>query len=478
MLALAVVLALTLSLLPSAALAGWGDDPWGVMLWGESASVPALPSFGLIALSTGLSATAAWLLRKRRRALGLPMLLVLLSVPLLVAAGTLDVPNTFVNGQIADADQVNANFDAVATSVNDNDSRITSAAADAATAQSAANAAIASAAGAQSTADANASQIAAHDTNISTLAIAVSGNVSAIASNDTDIAANTEAITANDTDITTNTAAIAAHDDGVFEISQTCASSTGCFTGDAPGFPVTLIASGSYRLTSNLTVPDENTDGIQVSSPSIRIDLNGFAISGPVTCSGGPLSCTPASGTGSAVKTVSPSAFGTLVANGSITGMGAYGVLVGPFAVVTNLYVHSNRLDGIFILEGSAASSNLVSLNGGVGIAGTGIHGSRGSTVSGNTVYFNALGGISTSTGSTVSNNTVYANTGDGIFAETGSAISGNTVHSNSGAGLSLGADASYRDNTVTGNGAGIVLGVNRGGNYCSGIGVVSADCP
>jgi len=191
MLALAVVLALTLSLLPSAALAGWGDDPWGVMLWGESASVPALPSFGLIALSTGLSATAAWLLRKRRRALGLPMLLVLLSVPLLVAAGTLDVPNTFVNGQIADADQVNANFDAVATSVNDNDSRITSAAADAATAQSAANAAIASAAGAQSTADANASQIAAHDTNISTLAIAVSGNVSAIASNDTDIAANT-----------------------------------------------------------------------------------------------------------------------------------------------------------------------------------------------------------------------------------------------------------------------------------------------
>jgi hypothetical protein len=42
-----------------------------------------------------------------------------------VAAGTVTAPNTFVNGTTADADQVNANFDAVETAVNDNDARIT-----------------------------------------------------------------------------------------------------------------------------------------------------------------------------------------------------------------------------------------------------------------------------------------------------------------------------------------------------------------
>jgi hypothetical protein len=41
--------------------------------------------------------------------------------------GTLTVPNTFTNGTVADADQVNANFAAAETAVNDNDSRITTA---------------------------------------------------------------------------------------------------------------------------------------------------------------------------------------------------------------------------------------------------------------------------------------------------------------------------------------------------------------
>jgi hypothetical protein len=33
--------------------------------------------------------------------------------------------------------------------------------------------------------------------------------------------------------------------DGVLEINQTCAEQTGCFTGDAAGFPVTISASGA-----------------------------------------------------------------------------------------------------------------------------------------------------------------------------------------------------------------------------------------
>ena len=121
---IAIVGALTL---PSRALAGWGDENWGEMLWGLPASVPSLPGIGLIALAFALAATAAWTLRKRCPALGLPVLLLLLAIPLVVAAETLTVPNTFTNGTTAEADEVNANFAAVETAINDNDSRITEA---------------------------------------------------------------------------------------------------------------------------------------------------------------------------------------------------------------------------------------------------------------------------------------------------------------------------------------------------------------
>ena len=58
---------------------------------------------------------------------GFGLTLVLLAIPLAVAAGTLAVPNTFTNGTVADADEVNANFGSVKAAVDDNDSRITAA---------------------------------------------------------------------------------------------------------------------------------------------------------------------------------------------------------------------------------------------------------------------------------------------------------------------------------------------------------------
>ena len=67
----------------------------------------------------------------RRRILGRgtsPLLTIALFVFLLVpsASGSqVGALNTFTNGSVADADEVNANFDAVRTAVNDNDTRIT-----------------------------------------------------------------------------------------------------------------------------------------------------------------------------------------------------------------------------------------------------------------------------------------------------------------------------------------------------------------
>jgi hypothetical protein len=112
-------------MLPGKALAGWGNEVWGVMIWGDASPLPGLGFLGLAALIAVLAATATWTLRRRRTGLALTSMLVLLAIPLAVAAGTLTLPNTFLNGTIADANQVNANFDAVKTEVDDNDGRIT-----------------------------------------------------------------------------------------------------------------------------------------------------------------------------------------------------------------------------------------------------------------------------------------------------------------------------------------------------------------
>jgi len=73
--------------------------------------------------------------------------------------------------------------------------------------------------------------------------------------------------------------------DGALEINQTCAVQTGRFAPNAGGFPLLIANPGSYRLTNNLTLP-ENTIGILVNADDVTIDLNGFAVIGPVECEG------------------------------------------------------------------------------------------------------------------------------------------------------------------------------------------------
>ena len=239
--------------------------------------------------------------------------------------------------------------------------------------------------------------------------------------------------------------------DGVLESNQACAVNTGCFSGDAAGLPVTITAAGSYRLTSNLTVPDENTDGIVVSANDVGIDLNNFAIIGPVTCSTIPVTCSHASGTGSGVELASLSTRGTSVKNGSISGMGYNGVYLGEQAEVTNLRVRWNRFRGIYAYSGS--------------------------TVSGNTAYTNGGDGIYAYAGSTVSGNTASYNGADGIYASYGSTVSGNTVRGNTGYGLNFGGSQSaYSENVISSNTAGTVNGtaVQLGQNACNG----NTTCP
>lgn len=84
--------------------------------------------------------------------------------------------------------------------------------------------------------------------------------------------------------------------DGALEINQACVED-GCFDGHTGGFPVWINNDGLYRLTSDLVVPDTvDKDAISVNNGPknrVTIDLNGFSITGPNSCSGKPVTgCT------------------------------------------------------------------------------------------------------------------------------------------------------------------------------------------
>jgi hypothetical protein len=239
--------------------------------------------------------------------------------------------------------------------------------------------------------------------------------------------------------------------DGVAEINHTCAVQTGCFAGDAAGYPVYIDgqAGRSYRLTSDLIVPNVNTHGILINTGDIGIDLNNFAITG-AGCVGAVSNCTPSpAGTGSGIARNSALNRGTSVKNGAITGMGSRGVFLGDQAEITNLRVRWNGLDGI--------------------------NTSTGSTVTGNTVFQNGRHGINVFNGATVSGNNATANIGDGIQANAGCLVQRNIMRSNDGFGLSLGSDSAYRENVINNNTPGTVTGgVNMLANSCNG----TATCP
>lgn len=255
--------------------------------------------------------------------------------------------------------------------------------------------------------------------------------------------------------------------DGIREISQTCAVATGCFTGDTPGFPVTITgaAGRSYRLTSDLQIAATTTTGIEISASDVELDLAGFSIRGPFVCSGNPAVCTPSSGSGAGIASSAPFE-GVRVHDGSVVGMHT-GISLGSGATLSEVRVRSNRLDGAKAL-GDARFDHVVAYqNGGTGLSigggsvvdciahgngGGGIDlGSASAIAKGNAVRANGSTGIGGSGPALVSGNVATAN-GDGIVVGAGSEIVGNVASSNGRHGIGVDGESSVRSNTVRAN--------------------------
>ena len=241
--------------------------------------------------------------------------------------------------------------------------------------------------------------------------------------------------------------------DGVVLIDQNRALAGNVTPGDAPGFPIRISVPGSYRLSGNLTVPNVNTSAILLATSHVTIDLNGFAILGPVDCSGGfPCAGAPpgpnAVGAPGIMLEGEGPLFNIAIRNGIIQGMGGEAIrLVGDSNLVEYIYARSN-VAGFSLLASADAGA---------------------STVQHCTLQRNGLGIIITN--GRVSNNTIFGNNTFGIAITGRGLITDNVIDRNGIALLMVGTAAGYRSNVLSGTGAVTPQGgVSLGPNLCNGV--------
>jgi parallel beta-helix repeat protein len=198
--------------------------------------------------------------------------------------------------------------------------------------------------------------------------------------------------------------------DGVIEINQARADQGGITPGDAPGLPITISASQpmSCRLTGPLT-NSTTADVIQILSPHITVDLNGFM----VACAS-----PQCSGTG-----VVSSEDDVTVINGTVRGFS----------------------EGVDLGGAAARLENMRALGNGVGLRAGNDCTVRDSHTSGS-----GNDGIRVGAGCLVSGNTSNDNGDDGICADHGCTLIGNTVRGNTGYGLDLSTDTGYSQNVIS----------------------------
>lgn len=228
--------------------------------------------------------------------------------------------------------------------------------------------------------------------------------------------------------------------DGAYEINQACVD-TGCFPGDAAGFPVTITTPGTYRLSSNLTMPNIATGAIVVQANDVTIDLGGFRIVGPITCGGTPTVCTPATNGDGAIGIDGFSSDPTnlVVRNGSITGMGS-GLLLSYDGRAEGIKATQNGYIGIRARTGAAVVDSTATANGSIGIEGRLID---RCVASRNRQYgFAAM---------SISNSQAVNNDDYGIYLNIGGNVVGSTVSDNRVGIISLGG-AQVLDSVFNGN--------------------------
>jgi hypothetical protein len=222
---------------------------------------------------------------------------------------------------------------------------------------------------------------------------------------------------------------------------------------------VTITTSGSYRLTGNLTL-DNTSNGISVTASDVMIDLNGFTITGPVTCSGGgsSLVCSPSSGW-RGISVLDPAAR-VEIRNGRVRGFGSTGVVVGPYSRVEHLVVTSNGGDGVYAGFYSVIDAVQSSGNGGYGIDLD-----RNVEVTRSTTFENKQFGVLCGDGCIIRENVSKLNGASGFNVGNYGVVSGNVAENNEGGGIGTGSSAmvSFNSSNLNGTAGGPQISTSGG---------------
>lgn len=301
--------------------------------------------------------------------------------------------------------------------------------------------------------------------------------------------------------------------DGLLEINQAAVVAGGITPGDAPGWPLTIAASGSYRLTGDLDVSGLAGAALSVEivapARTVTLDLGGFAIDGGMSCS-------PNAGTGATCALIGgPNGIGSttdavvVIRDGTLRGFrsgiavttarsvtvedvrsvehtntaifvssgiptlirravasvtAGRGIDVGSAGRVFDSVADHNSNNGISAAEVVNSSA---SFNGVIGIDATFV----GGRVLDSRAFSNGTRGVNLGNGGLASGVVVHDNAA-GLLATAGSSVVASTFRNNAGVGISAAADATYSGCTLTGNNGGgnvaqVSGGIQLGTSFC-----------
>ena len=178
-------------------------------------------------------------------------------------------------------------------------------------------------------------------------------------------------------------------------------------------FPYNITTSGSYKLSSNITVSSTGVTAFLINAPNVTLDLNGYTISGPLVCTN--TSCNSYASS----FAVSSSQPGTTVQNGFIKGF-LTGVYVNSLGHISNLTISSCEV-------GIQASQSTVHHNTISNCYSVGIYSLSGEATD-NIVTLCQYGIYALS--SSIMNNTLLSNSTYGLMLQNG-VFFGNTILNN-----------------------------------------------
>jgi len=228
----------------------------------------------------------------------------------------------------------------------------------------------------------------------------------------------------------------------------------------AGGFPYKITQPGDYQFDADITVP-AGVDAIDVMVDHVTIDLNGFSILGPLTCtkdSNGIAVC-PTGGKGVGIQsgnptTEAPGALDLKIYNGSIHGMGSHGIFItGDGSIVEKVTTDGNGGDGMIV--NGAVLSSASNANGSAGIFAVTVRDSSTVDNTGAGIILDGRGGIGTGNASSF-------NGGAGMVVPNGVATN-NTITRNNGVGMQVRCPAVITANSIINNVGGTLTSDGEG---------------